>query len=55
LLIALTLGEIVGNLWTEFAWAPQLAVHQALTVVLMLPLQLGMERSHGEFYFFKFV
>uniref|UniRef100_A0A1I8BS86 XK-related protein n=1 Tax=Meloidogyne hapla TaxID=6305 RepID=A0A1I8BS86_MELHA len=46
LLIALTLGEIIGNLWTEFAWAPQLAVHQALTVILLLPLQLSVERIH---------
>uniref|UniRef100_A0A915MG78 Mediator of RNA polymerase II transcription subunit 19 n=1 Tax=Meloidogyne javanica TaxID=6303 RepID=A0A915MG78_MELJA len=46
LLIALTLGEIIGNLWTEFAWAPQLAVYQALTVILLLPLQLSVERIH---------
>nr|CAD2181556.1 unnamed protein product [Meloidogyne enterolobii] len=46
LLLALTLGEIIGNLWTEFAWAPQLAVYQALTVILLLPLQLSVERIH---------
>lgn len=38
-MMALSIGGILGNLWTEFTWAPQLGVLQALLVIALLPLK----------------
>jgi hypothetical protein len=40
LMMSLSFGEIVGTLWTEFTWAPQLGSLHALMIIVLLPVQI---------------
>ena len=49
-MVALSLGGIVGNLWSEFTWAPQINLMNAIIIIVLLPTEiwLGMKDLSGK-------
>lgn len=54
-MVALSLGGIAGNLWSEFTWAPQINLFNAVLIIILLPTEiwLGIKDLSGYIWFFK--